>query len=225
MTTCSPRVADLAEDQRPRERLWSLGAEALADAELVAILLGSGRPGQNAIDLARAILIEHGGPAGLARLDAVALARVPGIGVAKATRIVAGLALAGRCGAEYVRPVVAGAADVARLAGPWLLHRRRERVVAVICDRRNRVIAVVPVAEGAAHAASFPLREILSEVLRRDGDALAIAHQHPGGDPTPSQMDRATTRALAGAAHTVGVRFLDHVVLAGEAWRSAHDPP
>lgn len=220
-----PRLVDLAADQRPRERLVRLGPDALSDAELLALLLGSGRRGENVLDLARSLLVVHGGVVGLGSVDAVALARVPGIGPAKAARVVAALALASRSGPTAdARPVLASSADLARVCAPLLTGRRRERVVVAVCGPGNRLLTVVVVAEGSAHGVTFPVREVLAEVLRRDGTAFGVAHQHPGGNPTPSTADVEATVRLAAAAEQVGVRFLDHVVLGGDAWRSARAP-
>lgn len=202
-----------------------LGPDALTDVELLALLLGSGRPGESVLDLAGSLLMAHGGVRGLGSVDAVALARVPGVGPAKATRLVAALTLASRSGPTAdARPVLASSVDVARVCAPLLTGRRRERVVVAVCGPGNRLLATVVVAEGSAHGVAFPVREVLAEVLRRDGTGFGVAHQHPGGNPTPSPADVVATGRLAVAAEQVGVRFLDHVVLGGDAWRSARAP-
>lgn len=220
-TVPHPTIADLDEASRPRERMARLGRDALSDAELVALLLGSGTAGTNAVDLARDLLIAHGGVAGLGSLDVATLTRTGGVGTAKAARIVASLELGRRAAAATdARPRIRSSHDIALLVTPLLADRSRERVVAVVCDRRSRVIATTVVAEGGGHGASFPVREVLAEVLRRDGTTLALAHQHPGGDPTPSRADLTATRAVIAAAEQCGVRFLDHVVLGGGRWRS-----
>nr|WP_274607050.1 DNA repair protein RadC [Agrococcus sp. KRD186] len=212
----------MPEHQRPRERMLTRGCGALTDAELVALLIGSGRQGLGALDLAVALLADNGGLAGLRTADIVSLARFPGIGIAKAARLVAALAIASRIEETLdARPILSSSADIARLAAPRFSGARRERVLLIVCGAGNRVLAVVPVAEGAQHAAVFPVREALAEVLRRDGSAFALAHNHPGGDPTPSEADRHTTEGLRRAAAAVGLRMLDHVVIAGSEWRSA----
>lgn len=216
-----PKIADLDVESRPRERLVRVGRSALSDAELVALLLGSGTRGANAVDLAHHLLTQHGGLAGVASLDLHALSTTSGIGPTKAARVVAALELGRRRGTVTdSRPAVSTSAHVAGLVAPLLADQPRERVVAVVCDQRSRVIATTVVAEGSAHGASFPVREVLAEVLRRDGSTLALAHQHPGGDPTPSRSDVITTRTVIAAAGQCGVRFLDHVVIGGGRWRS-----
>jgi len=218
----SPTIAAMPPDQRPRERLLRLGPDALTDAELIALILGTGRRGASTIDIAQAILREHGGIGGLAACDPVSLAREPGVGTAKSARVVASLTLARRIAhTTAADDVIASSADVVRVAAPLLSGLRRERVVVVVCGPGNRVRARVVVADGGADAAPMPVREVLAEVLRRDGVAFAVAHNHPGGDPTPSDADRRTTAALVDAAERCGLRFLDHVVVAGDAWRSA----
>lgn len=214
-------IADLAPDQRPRERLAAHGTQALTDAELVGLVLGSGLRGTNVVALATRLLATHGGLAGLARADVTMLAREPGLGAATASRLVAALALSARArDATDDRSTVTSSGDVVRVTAPRLVGLRRERVVLVVCGPRHRLLDVVVLADGAAHGAAFPVRELLAEVLRRDGVAFALAHNHPSGDPTPSAADRATTAAVREAAERVGLRLLDHVVVAGSRWRS-----
>lgn len=209
-------------EQRPRERLLRLGPDALTDAELLGLLLGTGRPGVNAVDLARLLLAEHGGLSGLTAADPTALARTAGVGVGKAARVAAALTLARRTlWTADDDAVVRSSSDVARVVVPLLACRARERVVVVVCGPGNRLRACTVVAEGGAGHAAFPVREILAEVLRRDGVAFAVAHNHPGGDLRPSEADVAASAALAEAAGRCGLRFLDHLVVAGDAWRSA----
>lgn len=218
-------LRSVPRDQRPRERLLALSPRTLTDAELLAILLGSGRRGENVVDLAIRLLRSNGGLGGLCRLDAAALAREPGIGPAKATRVVAALTLGTRAVTdEDARPVIARSRELARVAMPLFADARRERVVLVICGPGNRLLATVTLADGSAHGAAFPVREMLAEVLRRDGVAFGVAHNHPNGDPTPSTADVRATTALRSAAAQVGIRMLDHVVLAGTAWASASAP-
>lgn len=197
------------------------GPTVLSDAELVALLLGTGRTGVNAIDLAVGLLRTHGGVAGLRHVDVATLSREPGIGTAKATRLVAALTLAARAAAAVdLRQVITCSSDIAGLTAPRFAGVRRERVVLVVCGAKNRVLDVVVLADGAVHTAAFPIRELLAEVLRRDGEAFALVHNHPGGDPEPSDTDRRTTAELQQAAAAVGLRLLDHVVVAGDQWRS-----
>lgn len=217
MTT--PIQAIPAHD-RPRERLLSKGAAALSDAELVAILLGHGSQGVNAIDLARSLLTEFGGLSGLRTARPVELARTPGVGEAKAARLCACFEL----GAREANPAgvvrLTSSADIAAVAQPRLGRERVERLVVLITDGGYRLLQVADVSLGGATASALPVREILAAVLRHDGVAFALAHNHPGGNPEPSAADRAATERVRTAATEVGLRFLDHVVVTDAAWLS-----
>ncbi|WP_280245393.1 RadC family protein [Nocardia abscessus] len=215
-------LVDVPVAQRPRERLLALGPHALSDAELLALLLRQGRRGASALDLAVELLVEHGGVAGLASARPEELSRRAGIGVAKAAAIIAAFHLGARArGRPDTSLQLTSPADVAAAAGPHFAGARVERLLVLVCDAQNRLRQKVFVAEGAIDQVAVPVREILNTVLRHDGRAFAIVHNHPSGDPTPSLDDRRTTTLLTEAARTVGLRFLDHVVLAGEKWASA----
>jgi DNA repair protein RadC len=226
-------IADLEPDQRPRERMLRLGADALSDVELVALLLGSGRRGSGALETARELVAASGGLARLAHADAADLARTPGVGPAKATRVVAALALARRFGTSTDRrETVRTPADLARVAGPLLPGPADGRLVVVAGDRASRLLGAVVVPGAAAHATPFPVREVLAETLRRGGVTLALVHRHdeagPDEDPTgpaTHALDRAATTAVADAAAHCGIRLLDHLVLTGDAWTSVADHP
>lgn len=215
-------LADLDPDQRPRERMLRLGADALSDVELVALLLGSGRRGASALDTARDLLLAHGGLTGLADAGPPALLRSPGVGPAKATRVVAALALARRFGTSTDRrTTVRTPADVARVAAPLLAGPADGRVVAIAGDRAARVLGALVVPGASAHAEPFAVREVLAETLRRGGVTLALAHRHDRDDVQPCGTDERAAAAVADAAAHCGVRLLDSVVLSGEAWASA----
>ena len=216
-----PTVPEIPPDQRPRERLLAIGGAALTDAELVAVLLGSGTPGTNALTLAQRLLRRYGGLAGLVATRADQLTTEPGVGQAKAARILAAVTLAGRVGdARDGREVVGSSADVARLAAPLLIGATDERVVLVACGAGNRLLECSVVATGSAHAATFSVRALLSRVLVLGASAFALAHQHPGGDPAPSAADVEMTGRVVSAVEQVGLRMLDHVVVAGGRWES-----
>lgn len=215
-------MADVPARDRPRERLLRLGPEALSEQELVALVLGSGRRGENAVALAAELIAEFGGSAGLARARPEELTRRSGVGPARAAALVAALRL-GRLAAldGDDAPVLRRAEDVAAIALRELHGLRRERVLVLVCDAGNRLRRVVPVTEGDVDRAAFPVRAILNAVLRHDGRAFALAHNHPSGDPTPSTADVLVTNELRTAAGAVGLRLLDHVVVGAHSWRRA----
>jgi DNA repair protein RadC len=215
-------LTDLPPDQRPRERLQTQGPQALCDAELLALLLRNGTRGRNAVELAAQLLAEHGGPAGLATARPEELSRGAGIGLAKAAAVVAAFHLAARANVGGVAaPQINGAADVAAAARGLFVGARTERTLVLVCDTQDRVRRSVFVSEGAVDEVMVPIREVLNTVLRFDGRAFAVVHNHPSGDPRPSWDDVEVTRGLAEAARVVGLRFLGHVVVAGDRWSSA----
>ena len=204
---------------RPRERMLADGREALSDTEVLALLLRNGTNGASANDLAANLLADFGSLRRLSTAGAEELARVPGVGVAKATAVVAGFELGRRLMRDDTNEVVlTRASEVAARAQALLTGLRRERVVVFVCDRRNRLLQEVRLSQGTSSRALIDIRETLNAVLRHDGVSFALAHNHPSGDPLPSAADTEITRALAVAAKTVGLRFLGHVVVADDEW-------
>lgn len=211
-------LSELPAHERPRERLRALGVEALSEQELIALVLRNGRAGESAVGLAATLLARFGGINGLSRARPEELAVVPGVGAAKAASLVAAFRLGGLAGREDETLTLRCAEDVANVASSHLGGLRRERVLVLVCDSANRLMISITVSDGALDRSLMPLREILNAVLRHDGRAFAVAHNHPSGDPAPSDADRRATADLEAAAKTVGVRFLGHVIVAGDRW-------
>lgn len=209
----------MPEHERPRERLVSAGPEGLTDRELLALVLRNGAPGSSAVDLASDLIAEHGGLAAVAIALPEELAAARGMGAAKASAVVAAFELGRRLasvpmGTTHLR----GVEDVARVACAELAGLRRERVIVLVCDSSNCLRRTVTITEGAIDRSLFPVRDVLNAVLRHDGRAFAIAHNHPSGGVAPSDADRRATDEVAAGARTVGLRFLGHVVVAGDHW-------
>jgi DNA repair protein RadC len=217
-----PRVRDYAPADRPRERLISLGPDALSDAEVLSLILGTGgRDG--VLSLAARVLARVGGPAGLARASERELASVEGMGPAKAAEVVAALELGRRAARALVteRVQIWRPADAAALLMPRLAHLDREESVVLVLDRRHRILreAVVGIG-GVAHSPMEP-REVFAAALREPGAAaIIVAHNHPSGEATPSPDDLAITRRLARGAELLGIEFIDHLIVAARGWVS-----
>ena len=220
------RVAERPPSDRPRERLRALGAAALSDVELLALLLGTGTAREGVLDVATRLLATVGGLGALARLAPPQLAALPGLGPARAAEIVAALELGRRASRDIAaeRPQIMRPADAVALLTPALAHLEQERSVVLLLDRRHRLLREVVVGFGGiAHAPMEP-REIFSAALREPGvAAVLVAHNHPSGDPTPSPEDRAVTRRLTRAAETLGLELLDHVIVAAGGWASLRE--
>lgn len=205
---------------RPRERLKRVGADALSDAELLALVLGSGWPGQNVVTFSAALLDATGGFASLLAMDAAQLEQLHGVGPATAGRLVAAGEMWRRANGAERASKLSDSASIAHVVIAQLAHRSIERFLVVVVTRDLRVREVVVVREGSDHSVHIDSRDVLSAVLSRNGAAFAVAHNHPGGLIDPSAADVALTKALKVAADAVGIRFLDHILVAGNEWRS-----
>lgn len=212
------RVLDLPELDRPRERLLRQGAAALSDRELLALVLGAGLPGCDAIELAAKLISDSGDLSSLAIADPHTLKRLPGVGPAKAARVAAAFELARRAALTGGKRRISGSADVAVVAAPYLRGLRHERVVVVICDNAGGLLRAAPLTEGGANRSLIQVRDVLSAALAIGGTCFAVAHNHPSGGLEPSASDVRVTRQLRETSETVGLRFLDHVIVTETAW-------
>lgn len=206
----------------PRERLRSHGPHALSDAEVLALILGTGGP-EGVTNLARRVLEAVGGPAGLARADATRLSEVRGIGPAKAAEVVAALELGRRASRALAveRPQILTPDDAAALLGPRLAHLDHEESVALLLDRKHRVVSEETVGRGGIAHAPMEAREVYKAAMRQPGvAAVLVAHNHPSGDPTPSPQDVAVTRRLARAGEVLGIEFVDHLIVGSAGFQS-----
>jgi DNA repair protein RadC len=220
----SHRLTDLPTADRPRERLSSVGVQHLADRELLAMVLGTGTRGMGAHLLAEQLLTRYGSVLDLARAHYSELAAVPGIGVAKAAAVASAFELARRVDRPVETMVLRNTLDLRTVVNPLLNGRTRERLVLVTCDAMRRVTNVEVLIEGAADSAILPHRDILVAVLRRDGQAFALAHNHPSGNPVPSEADIESTLQLYKLALALDVEFLEHIVISDAAWSSVPMP-
>lgn len=209
-----------------RERVLELGPHALADVDLIALLLGTGAEGQSARRVAASLLDRAGDLASLSELGPHALASSHGIGPAKAARIVAALELGRRASIETTmmrRRVLASFDAVADWARPRLSHLDHEEVWLLVLDGQNGLRSARRVAQGGLHGCALTPRDVLQPALRDGASAIVVLHNHPSGDPTPSTDDVVMTRALAEACEVVGVPLLDHVVVARGGAASLRD--
>lgn len=210
---------------RPRERLLAEGAGALRAAELVSIVLGTGLPGRPAEVLARDLLDRSGGLRGMATATVAELASCPGLGTARAARLLAAVELGCRARAE---PLQRGApmrssADVFRHFHERMRDLRVEQFHVVMLDGKHRVIRAEMVSQGTLTTSPVHPREVYAPAIRNSAAAVVLVHNHPSGDPAPSADDLAITRRLTEVGELVGIRVLDHVVVGDGRYASLAD--
>lgn len=207
----------------PSERLIRCGVDALSAEELVALILQSGQRGQNGLETARRLARDFGSISRLGRAGPEELTTFSGIAPEQAAALASSFRLARLAASEPVPLRLGSAADVAAVAMRELESATRERAIVLVCDAANQLRQIVSVGEGSIDRAFLSVREILNAVLRNDGRAFAVAHNHPSGDPTPGPEDVQATDRLRAAAGTVGLRFLEHLVVAGNEWRAIRE--
>ncbi|MCK0536977.1 RadC family protein [Alcanivorax quisquiliarum] len=210
------------ESEQPREKLIQRGAEALSDAELLAIFLGAGLHGGNAVTLGQSLLVQAGGLRQLLDATPQELQRYKGLGLARAAMLKAALEAGKRyLEQHYVREQpLREPCDV----GPMLMARLRghpcEVFAALFLDNRHRVLAYEELFRGTINAAVVHPREVVRRALAHNAAAIIFAHNHPSGDPEPSSADRCLTRELARVLEVIDVRVLDHLVIGDNSWVS-----
>jgi DNA repair protein RadC len=207
-------IRDWPEGERPREKLLARGSHALSDAELLAVLLGSGVRGKDAVALGRELLLDAGSLGALLALPEHAV-RAVGLGTAKRARIAAALELARRSLAEQLaeRPSLGNPRDSGDYLSARLRHLPYEVFGCLYLDNRHRVLAFEELFRGTVDGAHVHPREVVRACLRHNACAVIFAHNHPSGVAEPSQADRAITRELREALRLVDVRVLDHLVI------------
>lgn len=208
-------ITDWPETERPREKLLARGAEALSDAELLAIFLRTGVKGRSAVDLARDLITRFGGLRPLAASTSEQFCEARGLGQAKYVQLKAVMEMARRVLAQDLkdRAVLSDPAATRRYLVSWLRHRDREVFAALFLDSQHRVIAAEELSQGTLDAASVYPREVVKRALALGAAALIFAHNHPSGVAEPSAADRLLTDRLRQALALVDVRVLDHFVV------------
>ena len=208
----SMSIRDWPVNERPREKLLANGAQSLSDAELLAVLLGgSGRPGLDAVAMARELLHRHQSLRGL-----LSAPRGPGVGIVGYCRLQAALELARRHYAEAMR--AGPPLDSPQATRDFLIRRLRDTPHELFCclhlDNRHRLIAFDELFRGTIDGASVHPREVVKQALARNAAAVILAHNHPSGVAEPSQADELVTRRLREALQLVDIRVLDHMIVA-----------
>jgi DNA repair protein RadC len=219
------RITRWPKKERPRERLLEDGSQHLTEAELLGILIGKGTPKRTAIDLGRELLDRYESLPRLFSRSPSELMTVKGIGSAKAAVLSAAFELVRRVQSrkDADKPTFRKSSDVANQYLPLLRDLRKEVFKVLLLNRANRLIKEVSVSEGTLDASIVHPRDVFREALVEPAAGVILIHNHPSGNPTPSEEDLKITRQLVEAGRLLGVRVLDHIILAGDVYRSLAD--
>jgi DNA repair protein RadC len=219
------RIQDFETNDRPRERLEKLGAGALSNAELLAILLRTGLPGENAVQVGQRLLKHFGGLSGLHRTTFDELKKQKGVGEAKASQILAAIEMGHRLAKEELddKPVIKSPADAAALVQYEMSGLPQENLWVFLLDTRNRVMKIEKLYKGSLNASTVRIGELFKSALTNNAASIILAHNHPSGDPTPSPEDVALTRAVQQAGRLLDVEVLDHIVIGHNKFVSLKD--
>ena len=225
MTESSYKIPRWPKNERPRERLLQDGPQHLTEAELLGILLGKGTRRKTAIDLARELLDRYESLPKLFSRSPSELTTVKGIGSAKAAILSAAFELVRRIQSrkDVDRPLFKRSSDVAGHYLPLMRDLRKEVFKVLLLNRANRFIREVFISEGTLDASIVHPRDVFKEALLEPAAGIILIHNHPSGNPSPSDEDLRITKQLVDAGRLLGIKVYDHIILAGDNYRSLAD--
>jgi DNA repair protein RadC len=209
-------IHDLPVTERPRERLQRFGAEALSAQEILALILGRGIAGESVTMTAQRLLSKFGNLRGIAGASMEELAKIKGIGVAKASQIKAAFELANRLEGQPEtgkRQVVKNPIEVVSVVRGKLKGKKKEHFLVVLLDTRNQVIKVSEVSVGSLDTSVVHPREVFKEAISASAASVIFVHNHPSGDTEASEDDIRLTKRLAEAGEIMGIDVLDHIIV------------
>jgi DNA repair protein RadC len=216
-------VRDLPLSERPRERLFKLGSEALSAQEVLALILGRGIKDESVMVTSQKLISRFGGLKGVANASLEQLTQTKGIGPAKAAQIKAALELSKRLEAdvsEHPRQVLKSPEDVVAVMRSKLKGKKKEHFWVICLDTRNRLINCRPVSMGSLDTSIVHPREVFKEAFSSSAASVIFVHNHPSGDPEPSKEDIEPTKRLAKAGEIMGIDILDHIIVCDKNYAS-----
>lgn len=213
------RIKDQPASERPRERLAAHGADALSPAELVAILLRTGLKGANALDIGKQLISKYQTVQALAGASLPDLQKIKGIGFDKAVTLAAAFGLARKIAVElqWESPVLDNAAGVVQLLRDQNAIKEAETLQVLLLNTRNKLIRIEPVSNGTRDTILVDPGAIFKKAIEAGASAIILVHNHPSGDPSPSEADIRTTRDLVRAGKLLKIDVLDHVIIGRRA--------
>lgn len=207
-------IKQLPKEQRPREKLAQSGAHTLSDAELIAIFLRTGVKGESAIEIANKLINKYGSLSELGKLEARELANEKGLGLAKASQLLACFELGARVAKEQLsKRALNSPSLIKEFLSPIIGDKRTETLIVLAVDSKLRLIKYETISKGDVSSTSAHPREILRPVILHQASGFFLAHNHPSGDPTPSMADRQITKKLVEAAKLMNISLHDHIII------------
>jgi DNA repair protein RadC len=209
-------VHDLPLSERPRERLAKLGSEALSSQEILALILGRGIKGESVIVTAQKLLSKFGNLRNLASASMEELTQIKGIGPAKAAQLKATFELSKRLensSSEATKITVKSPEDVIKAARNLLKGKKKEHFLVLCLDTRNHLIKTSTVSIGSLDCSIVHPREVFKDAISSSAASVIFIHNHPSGDPTPSEDDIKMTKRLIEAGEIIGIEVLDHIII------------
>lgn len=220
------KITEWAVEDRPRERLWKKGPSSLSDAELLAILIGSGIKNASAVDVAHELLALAGNNlSDLGKLTITDIRKVKGVGDAKAVIIIAALELGRRrkLAEATDHPQIKSSADVFNIFHPILEDLSHEEFWILYLNRANRVMHRIKISQGGVSGTVTDVRLVLKNAIECLASGIVICHNHPSGNNTPSDSDIKITRKIKEAGELMDVQLLDHIIVCGREYYSFAD--
>jgi DNA repair protein RadC len=210
----SKAIYNWPEDERPRERLLKFGADKLSDTELLAILLRVGSSGKSAVDMARELIKEFGTFRNIESKSFAELKR-KGLGIAKIAQIKSAIEIGKRFLKEksLTKIKITTSKDLVDYFAPYMRDMKKEIFKAVLLDGKNKIIKDVTISEGTLTKSIVHPREVIKEAVTESSAALVLIHNHPSGEPQPSQDDIEITNRIISACELVGIKVLDHIII------------
>jgi len=218
-------VRDIPQNERPRERMLQFGAQSLSNADLLAILLRTGSTNESVFHLAHKILAELQSLQNLYETTIEELTKIKGIGPAKAIQIKAAIELGKRIAKQSSeeKVTVHSPQDVANYLMEDMRVLKQEHFLVLLLDTKNQIVSKETISIGTLNASLVHPREVYKPAIKKSVSAIIIAHNHPSGDPTPSQEDIEVTKRLMKAGEILGIDLLDHVIIGDFRYYSLKD--
>lgn len=216
------KIKEIPKSERPLERLYHHGAEAMSNSELLAIVIRCGTKGKNAVETAISLIESLGSLKNIALSQMEELCSIKGIGKVRAAQIIASIELGRRIATSaYVsRQYIKDPEDAAGFVMPLMRHLDKEEFRAILLDSKLKVIKTVTISIGSIEMSVVHPREVFKEAIKHASSKIIVAHNHPSGDPLPSSEDIAVTKRLMEAGALLGIDVLDHLIIGDNSYCS-----